>query len=250
MNANPNPEIRWPAASVRARKACCERAPRVIGLAMLLGACTLLASDASHGSTPLRRDVDVKLPMARTSGSVSLEEAISHRRSTREFSLESPTDEQLGQLLWAAQGVTDPLHGLRAAPSAGALYPLEIYVARADGVYQYDPRVHGLSRVDARDERAALGRAAFGQAAVVHAPFVLAIVGFVTRTRAKYGGRAERYVGLEAGHAAQNVLLEATALGLAAVPIGAFDDDVIRSALGLGDDATPLYLMPVGSPVR
>ena len=213
---------------------------------MLLGASAALVSDASRGSTIPGHEGDLPLPAARATGSMSLEEAIAQRRSIREFSSRSPSDEQLGQLLWAAQGVTDPVRGLRAAPSAGALYPLEVYVARADGLYHYEPRAHGLRRVDARDARGAIGRAAFDQAAVVHAPVVLAIVGVVARTRAKYGERAERYVALEAGHAAENVLLEATALGLAAVPVGAFDDDQLRDALGLGSDATPLYVVPVG----
>jgi SagB-type dehydrogenase family enzyme len=194
--------------------------------------------------------VDVELPAARRSGPVSLEEAIARRRSIREFSSRMPTDDQLDQLLWAAQGVTDPVRGLRAAPSAGALYPLELYVARPDGVYQYEPPRHALRRVVARDEREALGRAALSQEAVLHAPTVTAVVGVVSRTATKYGARAGRFVDLEAGHAAENLLLEATALGMAAVPIGAFDDDAVRVALGVASNATPLYLVPVGFSVK
>ncbi|HXX68708.1 MAG TPA: SagB/ThcOx family dehydrogenase [Polyangiaceae bacterium] len=219
---------------------------RAVGVVLLVGASGAFANDAPAGASAAFSGVDIKLPAPRRSGAISLEEAIARRRSTREFSSRMPADDQLGQLLWAAQGVTDTTHGLRAAPSAGALYPLELYLARADGVYHYEPGAHGLRRVDTHDERAAMGRAAFGQSAVLQAPILLAVVGIVSRTRAKYGGRAERYVTLEAGHAAQNILLEATALGLAAVPVGAFDDDGLRSALGLASDATPLYVLPVG----
>lgn len=221
---------------------------RALGIAVLAGTTAVLAcgSTSSAAPPPEAAGADIELPAARRSGTVSLEEAIARRRSTREFSSRVPADDQLGQLLWAAQGVTDPAHGHRAAPSAGALYPLEVYVARADGVYHYEPREHGLRRVVAADKREALGHATLGQASVLQAPVVFAIVGYVSRTATKYGNRAERYVSLEAGHATENLLLEATALGLAAVPIGAFDDDAARVALGLASDATPLYLVPVG----
>lgn len=157
-----------------------------------------------------------------------------------------PDDEQIGQLLWAAQGVTDPARGLRAAPSAGALYPLDLYVARSDGVYQYEPQGHVLRRVADRDEREALGQATLSQEVVLQAPVVIAVVGVVSRTATKYGARAGRFVDLEAGHATENLLLEATALGLAAVPIGAFDDGGVRAALGVPSNVTPLYVVPVG----
>ena len=219
---------------------------RALGVAMLVGASAVLACGSSGAAPAEAPGVHIELPAARRSGPVSLEEAIARRRSMREFSSRMPTDEQLGQLLWAAQGVTDPVHGLRAAPSAGALYPLEVYVARPEGVYHYEPQAHRLQRVVSRDEREALGHAALSQAAVLHAPVVLVVVGFVARTGAKYGGRAERYVGLEAGHATQNILLQATALGLAAVPVGAFDDEGVRVALGLTSNATPFYVVPVG----
>lgn len=223
---------------------------RALGVAILAGATAVLACGGTSGAAPPSGapGADIQLPAARRSGTVSLEEAIARRRSTREFSPRVPADDQLGQLLWAAQGVTDPALGHRAAPSAGALYPLEVYVARADGVYHYEPRAHGLRRVVAADEREALGHAALSQSAVLQAPVVFAVVGYVSRTATKYGSRSERYVSLEAGHATENLLLEATALGLAAVPIGAFDDDGVRVALGLASDATPLYLVPVGFP--
>lgn len=211
---------------------------------MLLAASALLAADATQRASPA--GVDVVLPAPRAAGPLSLEEAIRRRRSVRELASRPLATDEIGQLVWAAQGITDRVHGMRAAPSAGALYPLELYVVQADGLYRYQPLTHALHRIDPRDLRGALARATHDQPAVRGAPVDLVIVGFVARTGAKYGGRAERYVALEAGHAAQNVLLEATALGLGAVPVGSFDDSEVRGVLALQPDATPLYVVPVG----
>jgi SagB-type dehydrogenase family enzyme len=177
---------------------------------------------------------------------MSLEEAIMRRRSVRDFSPRLLSSEEIGQLAWAAQGVTERPRGGRSAPSAGALYPLDLFVLKADGVYEYEPGAHSLRRRDSRDLRGELAHAAHDQAVVRAAAVDFVLVGTVARTRAKYGERAERYVTLEAGHAVQNVLLEATALGLGAVPVGAFQDDEVRGVLALGDDTLPLYIVPVG----
>lgn len=189
----------------------------------------------------------VPLPQPQTRGRVSLEEAIAARRSIREFLPDPLTAEQLSQLLWAMQGVTSR-SGQRAAPSAGALYPLETYVVTAEGCFHYEPARHRLKRRSREDLRPALARAALGQAQVSGAPAVLVVAAVYARTEKKYGAdRGHRYVHIEAGHAAQNALLEAAALGLAAVPVGAFDDDRVRGVLGLGKGETPLYLIPVGN---
>jgi SagB-type dehydrogenase family enzyme len=123
-----------------------------------------------------------------------------------------------------------------------------VFLATPEGLYHYLPDGHRVAVLGGDDRRAALARAAFGQQAVAAAPAVLVLAGVHGRTAAKYGGRAERYVHLEAGHAAQNVLLQAVALGLGAVPIGAFDDWAVREVLGLPSDHAPLYLIPVGHP--
>lgn len=136
--------------------------------------------------------------------------------------------------------------GHRTAPSAGALYPLEIYLATAAGVDHFDPARHVLTRVSDGDPRSALHDAALAQSAVLEAPVVFVIAAVYARTAGKYGPRAERYVHLEAGHAAQNIVLQAVALGLASVPIGDFDDERVQAALGLPPDQQPLYLIPVG----
>jgi SagB-type dehydrogenase family enzyme len=179
---------------------------------------------------------------------MSLEEALARRRSVREFTREVLTERELSQLLWAVQGTTHA-GGLRTAPSAGALYPLELYVASAGGFYRYEPRPHQLVRLSDRDLRAAMRRAALDQEAISQAPAVFVIAAVYERISRKYGAaRTPRYVHMEVGHAAQNLLLEAVALGLGGVPIGAFEDDALQKALGLPMDHRPLYLIPVGHP--
>jgi SagB-type dehydrogenase family enzyme len=178
---------------------------------------------------------------------MSLEEAIARRRSVREFGIEPLSWEEISQLLWSAQGVTDP-RGLRAAPSAGALYPLEVYLALPEGAYHYLPQKQALKLVTESDLRADLWEAGLRQDALRQAPAVFVITAVYERTEAKYGDRAGRYVQMEAGHAAQNLLLQAVALDLGAVSIGAFYDERVADALGLPPDHRPLYLIPVGHP--
>jgi SagB-type dehydrogenase family enzyme len=189
----------------------------------------------------------VTLPAPARGGTISLEETLHRRRSLREFRDAELTPAQIGQLLWAAQGVTGP-GGLRTAPSAGALYPLEIYVATPAGLYHYQAHSHRLTLHTPGDPRPPLRDAALGQDAVGAAPAVFVVTAVVDRAAAKYGARAERYVQLEAGHAAQNLLLQAVALGLGGVPVGAFHDDAVRAALRLPRSEQPLYLIPVGHP--
>lgn len=185
-------------------------------------------------------------PVSRSA--VPLDDAIRRRRSVRTFSTQHVSLEQIGQLCWAAQGITEPTLGHRAAPSAGALYPLELYVVLPDGVFHYEPRGHRVRRIDSGDRRATLSTAAFAQDAVRLASVDFVITGATARIRAKYHDRAERYLHLEAGHLAQNVLLEATASGLASVPIGAFDDFAVRRTIGVPAGETPLYVLAVGRP--
>lgn len=189
----------------------------------------------------------IDLPPPDLTGETSLEESLKNRRSIRDYSQDPLTTEEISQLLWATQGVTSD-YGQRTAPSAGGLYPLEVYLATASGWYRYDSRLHQLEVMGAGDRRASLSEAALSQVAVADAAGVFVIAAVYARTEAKYGRRAERYVHLEAGHAAQNLLLQAVALELGAVPIGAFDDDAVRKVLGSPEDHAPLYLIPVGHP--
>jgi SagB-type dehydrogenase family enzyme len=217
----------------------------ILVVVLLAAACGPAASTAAPPSAPV---AVTPLPTPATSGDTSLEAALAGRRSVREFSDRPLTAAELGQLLWAAQGITDP-RGYRTAPSAGALYPLEIYVATAGGLYHYQPARHALAVVGRSDVRQALYQAALRQAAVSQAPAVFVIAAVYERTAIKYGAeRSPRYVHLEAGHAAQNILLQAVTLGLGAVPIGAFDDEAIQEAMGLPAEEQPLYVIPVGRP--
>ena len=201
--------------------------------------------------TPLSPDHLIPLPAPDTTGMVSVEEALSGRRSVREFAATPLEISELSQLLWAAQGVTDP-SGLRAAPSAGALYPLEIYVACGNvngllpGVYHYLPGSHAVNRIVDRDVREDLSASALGQSSVRDAPAVIIIAAEYQRTTGKYGERGIRYVHMEAGHAAENIYLQAFTLGVGTVTIGAFDDSGVVSVLGLPGNQIPLYLMPIG----
>lgn len=189
----------------------------------------------------------VDLPPPRLEGSLSVEAAIAGRRSVRNFTAEPLTLEQVGQLLWAAQGITDP-RGLRAAPSAGARYPLELYVVLPDGLYHYQPASHRLTQLSAADLRSAVWEAGLRQDALRVAPAVFLFTAVYARTAERYGDRAPRYVHMEVGHAAQNLALQAVALGLGSVPIGAMEDAQLKAALGLPAEHEPLYLLPVGIP--
>ncbi|MGC2047598.1 MAG: SagB/ThcOx family dehydrogenase [Gallionella sp.] len=192
----------------------------------------------------------VSLPTPPTAGAMSLEEALAHRRSVREFSSGELTLDEISRLVWAAQGVTPP-HG-RTAPSAGATYPLEVYLVVGDvkdlsaGVYHYLPGSHRLETVSAGDIRRPLADAAVDQTWISRAATVAVIAAVYERTAARYGRRAERYVHMEAGHAAENLLLQATALRLGATPVGAFNDEQVARLLRLPAGETPLYLIPVG----
>lgn len=193
----------------------------------------------------------VSLPPPPTAGAMSLEEALARRRSVREFAPGALTLAEISRLVWAAQGVTEP--GRRTAPSAGATYPLEIYLVVGDvenlsaGVYRYRPGRHRLEVVnDGEDIRLHLAAAANDQEWVHRAAMVMVIAAVFERNTDRYGKRGERYVHMEAGHAAQNLLLQAAAMGLGATPVGAFNDTEVSRLLRLPASEKPLYLIPVG----
>ena len=190
-----------------------------------------------------------QLPAPVLAGRMSLEEAIARRRSLRQFGDRKLSVAQIAQLCWAGQGITEPDRRLRACPSAGALYPMELYVVTAAGVDHYKPVDHAMLRVISGDVRRELQGAALGQESVGDAPACVVIAAVVQRTARKYGQRAERYCYLEAGHVAQNILLQATALNLGGVTIGAFEDDKVAALLKLPKGHRVLYLLPIGHPV-
>jgi len=153
--------------------------------------------------------------------------------------------EQVAQLLWAAQGVTDA-RGMRAAPSAGACYPVEVLVVCEDGVFRYLPDKHAVAKMAEGDSRRSLAAAALGQSFAAAAPVCFVLTAYYYRTTSRYGERGLRYVHMDVACAAENVHLQAEALDLNSVAIGAFDDDQVQEALGLDEDESPLYLIPVG----
>jgi SagB-type dehydrogenase family enzyme len=187
----------------------------------------------------------IQLPKPQLRGKVSVEEALVRRESVRSFSSKPLTESELSQILWSAQGITRPWGG-RTAPSAGALYPLELYVVLRDGLFHYVPQSHQLIRVSDKNLSGDLTSAALGQDCLRKAPAVVVIAAVYERIERKYGRRGERYVKIEVGHAAQNILLQAVALGLGAVPIGAYYDDRVQKVLNLPVNHEPLYLIPVG----
>ena len=221
------------------------------GLALLVLVAVADAQPPSAGTNPSKREI--MLPQPALVGNLTLEQVLAERRSVREFTRDSLTLGELSQLLWAAQGITSD-EGLRTAPSAGATYPLEVYAVvkrvtgLAPGVYHYvTGNEHHLEAETVGDPSPALSLAA-GQECVAECAAAIGIAAVESRTAARYGSRATRYVQMEAGHAAQNVLLQAQALGLGAVPVGAFDDQELNHLLQTPGDA--LYLIPVGHPRR
>jgi len=208
------------------------------------------SSSPTTGETPT-----ISLPAPRLKGEMSLEEAILKRRSRRDFGDSPLTLGEISQILWAAQGITDKT-GLRAAPSAGALYPLDLYLVvgkqgvagLGEGVYHYLPQSHSLEPTLEGDVRQTLARLSAGQMFIAEAPLSLLVTAEYERTTKKYGDRGVRYVHMEAGHVGQNVYLQAEALGLGTVTIGAFQDEEISQALDLPSGHRPLYVMPIGQP--
>jgi SagB-type dehydrogenase family enzyme len=191
------------------------------------------------------------LPEPRFESQVSLEETLLGRRSVREYLSLPLSLEDISQLLWAAQGITSDWGG-RTAPSAGALYPLEVYLVVGDvdglesGVYKYQPQEHALIRVGDSDVRSELASAALEQSFIAQGAVDIVIAAVYERTTRKYGDRGVRYVHMEAGHAAQNIYLEAVALDLGTVTVGAFSDEQVKDVLGMPESEVSLYIMPVG----
>lgn len=189
---------------------------------------------------------EILLPEPGFKGKMSVEQAISQRRSKRRFTSQDLTLEQISQLLWSAQGITEKYMGFRAAASAGALYPMEIYLISKDGVFHYLPKGHKLEQISQEDLRSGLAASALGQSSIAQAPVDIVIAAVYERVTSRYGLRGRRYTEIEVGHIAQNIHLQAVALGLASVPIGAFDDRAIKRLLRLLKDEQPLYIIPVG----
>lgn len=188
---------------------------------------------------------EIPLPPPHRTGGLPIHEALATRRSRHEF-LDSPlSPEQVSQLCWAAQGISGT-EGERTAPSAGARFPLNLFLVDSVGAFEYLVEAHALKCLQRGSFRRRLQAAALEHACIGAAPLTLILTIDVAHSAVKYGQRAERYCLLEAGHAAQNVLLEATSLGLGSVPIGAFYDNAVSRILKLPENRHPVYLLPVG----
>lgn len=190
----------------------------------------------------------VALPVPRKKGTLSLEEAIAKRRSVYEFSPEPLRDEHVSQLAWAAQGISNE-EGLRTAPSAGPSYPLELYFVRPEGIFHYRPKDHSLDQVSERDLREMVVDATHEQDWLSNAPLLIVIAADYRRMRDRFGDYSETLALLEAGHVAQNILLQAVSMGLQAAPVGHLDPVEIGSILDL-EGPVPIYLIPVGNPKK
>jgi len=216
---------------------------------------TLTGMKNSSGQT-------IKLPNPQFKGDISVEEAMLNRRSVREFESKALHMQQISQILWAAYGITQEMNspsflrgGFKTAPSAGALYPLEIYVVAGNingldrGVYRYLPQGHQLMKTYDKDVRDDLAEAAINQDFIAQAPASLFYTAVYSRTTGKYGKRGEeRYVCMDLGHSAQNVCLQVVAMNLGTCPVGAFDNRMVRNVLMIPDNEEPLYIMPIGYP--
>lgn len=193
----------------------------------------------------------IKLPEPVLDGAMSLEKAMTLRRSVRSYSTLPIGLEEVSQLLWSAQGITNE-RGFRTAPSAGATFPLEMYIVANNivglkkGIYHYSPQNNNIEMLYDGDVSSELMRACLSQSMIVDASVVLVFAAIFERTTTRYGDRGERYVHNEIGHAGQNVHLQAAAMDLGTVVIGAYRDDEVEKILNLGDDIRVLYLMPVG----
>lgn len=187
-----------------------------------------------------------KLPLPRYTSEVSVEEAIYKRRSVRKFTHVQLSMQEIAQLLWSAYGITEKTNMLKTTPSAGATYPLEIYYLNHEGIYHYIPEEHSIEVIKNGNFINKLTDACLGQSFVSEASVNIIICAVYERTTLYYGERGYRYVYLEAGHSAQNVCLQAVALGLSSVCIGAFDDKNVKSILSLPSGVEPLYIISIG----
>jgi SagB-type dehydrogenase family enzyme len=223
----------------------------------------------NNSAMQIQSDNFYKLPLPSHEGKVSVEKALNNRRSIRKYSEDSLSISDLSQILWAAQGITHKIAetpstgrseqwrgGLRTAPSAGALYPIELYIALgkvkglSQGLYKYNPQQHKIIKVLDGDKRVDISNAALKQECIRSGAVSIIICGNYKRTSVKYGKRAERYVQIESGAVCQNIYLQSYALDLGTVFVGAFKDDSLKTTLKIPEDEYPLGIMPIGKKIK
>ena len=227
-----------------------------VGFLASLPFCSIITigCKASNRGATVFKEGRMNLSEPKTDGNVSVEKAIKTRRTVRSFASRQLTFDQFSQLLWSSQGITEDGGYKRAAPSAGALYPMDVYAVVGHdavnnivpGIYHYDPKTHSLSLIAEGDHRDELARASLSQIWMAKAPVNLVICAEYHRVTVKYGARGERYAMMESGHIAQNIFLQARSLGLDAGIVGAFIDAEVKKALRIEAAHEPLLIMPVG----
>lgn len=227
---------------------------------LLIGAILVTLSFSSQGCSEEQRPKQqnrqathpIRLVMPTVESRNSLESVLKKRRSLRSYGSQMPDLKEVSQILWATQGISNHQLQFRTAPSAGALYPLEVYLVAgrvaslATGLYHYDPTSHSLKQLSSVDCREDLSKAAVDQEFVKNAPAVIILCAVFDRTTKRYGDRGLKYVYMEAGHAGQNLCLQVESLGMGAVPVGAFDDERVIQLLSLSHDETPVCIFPFG----
>ncbi len=203
----------------------------------------------------------IRLTKPSLTGTVSLEEALAKRRSVRLFSSTPLESEQIGQLAWAGQGITEPQRGLRTAPSAGAAYPIELFFATQEGLFAYRPAEHSMAQTSNQDIRSGLAAAASpaasllsgtipGAQSVAMAGCDIIVAGSVRKLTGRFRTKARTYMLLEAGHIAQNIQLQAVCLDLGSVTIGGFNTKEVGRICRLPRGLEPIYIICVGYPIE
>jgi SagB-type dehydrogenase family enzyme len=217
---------------------------------VLLVSCSGICFSQNPAGPSLKVSDVIKLPAPKSTGVISLEQALSVRRSVRSFTEEALSLNQVSQLCWSAQGITEPNKGFRTAPSPGAIYPFVLYVMLPDGLYTYNPEKHELSLVIDKDVRISVFNSSFNQRVVQKAPCTFILAANIKKVEAKYRNRGEKFTYMEAGHIAENIQLQAVTLGLGAVPIGVMDSKTIAQVCKMPDTLEVIYMVPVGNPTE
>ena len=212
---------------------------------------TLLTGCLNYSSKMNSKEI-ISLPKPNLKSNMTVEQAIAKRRSIRKYANKPLTLEQLSQILWAAQGKSGPERHHHAAPSAGGIHPLQLYIIATNvselnkGIYKYDPQKNSLSLKHSNHKRDNVHQAAYGQSAILSAPVILVFVAQFQKTMNKYGPKAKAFVYTDLGHSAENVYLQATALGIGTVAMGGIEEKKITEILELPEDEDVIYLMPLG----
>ncbi len=223
-----------------------ENMRRLAILALVLVFFAIPSYGQRRARAPQRKVVQLTEP--NVAGAVSLEEALAKRRSVRRFSNQPLKWAQIGQLAWAGQGITDPQRGLRTAPSAGSIYPIELFFATQEGLYAYRPADHSLEQVSDQDLRVALARDGKAQDSTAEAACDIIVAGSLRKLSEQFKDKARTFLLMEAGHVAQNIQLQAVCLGLGSVTVGGFDAQGVRKVCSLSKGLEPLYIICVGYP--